>query len=434
MAPASGPIAVQLVRNGVTHDARVLRATQAMVEAGYDARIVGVLASGGQARSTVLAGVPVTRLAPVTLGAFLGRLRLGRAARRAAVIPTASEDSPSKDTDEARSSAATGLRRRAVRFNRLVTTLDFYRLAVRHLAGERPALIHANDHNTMWPALIARARWGSRVVYDSHELWADRNGRREWRPWLLACEWIFVRAADAVISASPGYARALARRNRIVEPRVVRNIPVNASLSVRADDRGHVVAYVGGLMPGRGIEQAIAALPLAPGIELELLGPGSASYTAQLSAAAEQHGVADRVRFVNAVPPEEVVGALRGAGAGLLLIQPICRSYELTLPNKLFEYAAAGLPMIASDLEVIASVVRTQELGLVVGADNLPEIAAAMTRLCDPGERHAFAANAAAYGRLETWAGERLRLIAVYREVLAVDEHGSEELPAAWLQ
>ena len=39
---------------------------------------------------------------------------------------------------------------------------------------------------------------------------------------------------------------------------------------------------------------------------------------------------------------------------GLCLIQPICRSYELTLPNKLFEYACAGLPILASDLPVIA--------------------------------------------------------------------------------
>ena len=41
-----------------------------------------------------------------------------------------------------------------------------------------------------------------------------------------------------------------------------------------------------------------------------------------------------------------------------MLIEPVCRSYELTLPNKLFEYAAAGLPMLSSDLPVIGALVR----------------------------------------------------------------------------
>ena len=53
---------------------------------------------------------------------------------------------------------------------------------MRIAARERPALVHCNDHNTMWAGLAVRALWGGAVVYDSHELWADRNLRPEWRP------------------------------------------------------------------------------------------------------------------------------------------------------------------------------------------------------------------------------------------------------------
>ena len=60
-----------------------------------------------------------------------------------------------------------------------------------------------------------------------HELWPDRNGRPEWRPWLLACERLFVRLADATITTSPGYAELIARRYRVLPPVVVRNIPAH---------------------------------------------------------------------------------------------------------------------------------------------------------------------------------------------------------------
>ena len=94
---------------------------------------------------------------------------------------------------------------------------------------QRPALIHCNDYNTMWVGVAARAMGGTAVLYDSHELWPDRNLRPEPRWWLLACESLFVRCAHRVITASPGYAEVISRRYRIEPPKVVRNIPVSNS-------------------------------------------------------------------------------------------------------------------------------------------------------------------------------------------------------------
>src|SRR5208282_6694383 len=111
------------------------------------------------------------------------------------------------------------------RARRILGGLSFSRQALSVAHRTRPELVHANDWNTMWTGLAIKLGYGARLVYDSHELWPDRNGRWEWRPWLLAAEALFMRAADEVITSSPGYADTLAKRYRVSRPLVVRNIP-----------------------------------------------------------------------------------------------------------------------------------------------------------------------------------------------------------------
>jgi glycosyltransferase involved in cell wall biosynthesis len=179
-----------------------------------------------------------------------------------------------------------------------------------------------------------------------------------------------------------------------------------------------VIAYVGGLMRGRGLEQMIDALPHIPEVALRAIGPGAEGYRATLRERAAALGVEDRVELLEPVPPAAVQAALAGATAGLCLIQPICRSYELSLPNKLFEYAAAGLPVLASDLPVIASVVRAGGIGVVVPAADPVAIADGIRRLLDPAVHASAAAASRRFAATSTWEHEADALAGVYRAVI----------------
>ena len=103
----------------------------------------------------------------------------------------------------------------------------------------------------MWIGVAAKLARGTPVVYDSHELWADRNGRPEPRAWLLAAEALFVRVADEVVTTSPGYAEELARRYRIAPPTLVRNLPAGAPADGAAPAEP----------PVRGLRRRAAARP-----------------------------------------------------------------------------------------------------------------------------------------------------------------------------
>ena len=215
----AGATALIIVRSPATHNSRELREAHTLRKLGYRPQILGVVSDEVRERSATIQGFPVTRVAPSSPLSWV-RTRLGRAGQAGAGGRGGSGSS-------SRGSGAGAPRSIAVRAHRWFRTIDFYRRAVAMVREQRPALIHCNDYNTMWVGVAARLIGGTAVIYDSHELWADRNGRPEPRWWLLACEFLFVRCAHRTITASPGYAEIMARRYRIQPPRVIRNIPAN---------------------------------------------------------------------------------------------------------------------------------------------------------------------------------------------------------------
>jgi glycosyltransferase involved in cell wall biosynthesis len=420
-----------LVRNGVDHDARVLRAAHVAERKLAGATlIVGVATGTSPAGRYMVEGVQVLRL-PAGMRRSPSRSGRGpdKTARRATAVSAArgSETAPAGAVNRDASRIARVPSRSAVRIGpgararRILNGLSFALRALAVARRLRPELVHANDWNTMWSGIAIKLVCGARLVYDSHELWADRNGRWESRLWLLASEALFVRVADEVLASSPGHASAIAARYRVTRPTIVRNIPearpapTSPEITRRSTDvRPPLVAYVGGLMPGRGLEQAIDAVALLPDVRLRTIGTGSADYRASLIARAAALEVADRVELCAPVRPGDVTGALAGATVGLCLIQPICRSYELCLPNKLFEYAAAGLPILASDVPVIAAVVRDEGLGVVVAADRPDCVATGLRQLLSPDSWRPAAERVRAFADTHDWAAEASTLAGVY--------------------
>jgi glycosyltransferase involved in cell wall biosynthesis len=423
-----------LVRNGVDHDARVLRAARVAERTlGGTTLVAGV--------STKTAPVGISRVEGITVVRFparppaIERLRGWPARSRYRRHTKSSEASNGAATDGARvhrpsggsrvvpapiKSGSTSALTMPGRVRRILSGISYSAQAIALAWRARPEMVQANDWNTMWAGLFIKYLLGARLVYDSHELWADRNGRWEWRPWLLACEALFVRAANEVLTSSPGYADALAARYRAPRPTVVRNIPERHSApgavgTSNDQPEAPLIVYIGGLMPGRGLEQMIDALALIPEARLRAIGPGAQGYRASLLARARSAEVVDRVDLCLPVPPADVGRALAGATAGLCLIQPICRSYELCLPNKLFEYAAAGIPVLASDLPVIGPLVRRDGFGVLAPAGDIQAIAASFIGLLEPGTWTLAARRAHAFAETHSWEGEADALAGAYR-------------------
>lgn len=398
--------ALVLVRNGVVHDARVMREARLLDSLGYETTVAGVRTDARAVAPPQLGAARVVWLDP---GGGL-RTLARRVRRRNESAPARSESDTHTVSDSDLTSSPA-----SARLRRLVTTADYYRRGVALVRRTRPELIHANDYNTAWIGLAGKLLTGSRLVYDSHELWPDRNLRPEWRPWLLVCESLFVRAADAVVTTSPGYAEVIARRYRVAPPAIVRNVPEWRAehAAPRAGDPPLAV-YFGAVTRNRGLPAALRTLALMPELRLRIVGPEAWGYRATLADLAAELGVGDRLELLDPVAPEEAPAVLGDADVGLALIEPACLSYEMTLPNKLYEYVAAGLPVLSSDVPVLAREVREHGLGAVADPADPAAVAAALRSLLRP-EANARCREAARRLAAETvWEREQEKLAAVY--------------------
>ncbi len=324
-----------------------------------------------------------------------------------------------------------------LRTYRVVSLSLYWVESARAAAAWKPDIVHANDGNTLAPAVWISRACGAEIVYDAHELWRHRNVRRD-RPIAPLVEgaiesWA-IRRAGGVITVSPSIATWLHETYDLCEvPTLVRNIPRRPEET--AQERGgqlramagltpetKVIAYGGRITTSRGIEETLDALALMPAsTHFVLLGYGEVDYLATLHTRIGALGIATRVHFVGAVASDQVSSALADADLSVVFVRPICLSYEFSLPNKLFESIHAGLPIAAADLPDTAAIVRDYGVGEIFQAHDPNQIAMSMAStmaavLADP-QRYRDAARVAATHL--TWQGEEQALLALYAQVLA---------------
>jgi glycosyltransferase involved in cell wall biosynthesis len=392
-----------LVRNPCVSDARVLREAGALATAGHEVTIVAVLEPGLEADEEK-AGFRIRRIDPIPRWQRnLSRALGGKAAGQAGGSIARAE----------RVTRRPWLR--TLMYDRAVSA-SFTRAARGIVAN----VYHAHDLNMLGPALDAARHKDAAVVYDAHELYPELNGLspRERARWGRA-ERRLIGKAERVITVNDSLAAELVRRYAIPVPTVVRNTPDPASarpdLHVDALSRpGRKILYIGWIVPGRGIEQALEALTYLEEGVLILLGSDRGGHAERLRVRAEELGVADRFAFAGPVPPEDVVEVAADATIGLCTIRNVGLSYYLSLPNKVFEYIHAGLPVVVSDFPELRGLVETFGLGATCDPDDPRSIAKAIDIVSTEPAHARMRDGARRAARVLTWSKESTKLIDLY--------------------
>jgi glycosyltransferase involved in cell wall biosynthesis len=278
---------------------------------------------------------------------------------------------------------------------------DYEAIFAQILDDLRPDILHAHDMHVIGVASRAAGRAALRrrtvkVVYDAHEYVAGLSQYGGRTPRTIAAwaqhEREYIKTVDRVVTVSPEIARTLHRKYRLEkEPTVVINSP---QLRVESGDVTDIrtviglaaevplLVYSGGVTRARGVETAIAALPALPGVHQAVVCVPHANTrpVGELRDQAAELAVTDRVHFLDPVPTSDVVPFLRTADIGLI---PILRypSHEMALPNKVFEYTFAGLPVVTSDMPTLEEFVGKTGIGEVFTAEDPDDLAAAVQRI-----------------------------------------------------
>lgn len=228
-------------------------------------------------------------------------------------------------------------------------------------------------HDPELLAAVARARTAT-TVWDVHEDGAATIEDRPWVPTLLApvARWGIRRAERwasrhlHLIVAETSYRERLGLQHPVVP-----NVPVVPN-AVSAPGRERVVA-VGRISTGRGWHQLrqLAGLLADEGVRLELFGSADADIEAEVQAAA----AADEVVWHGFVPNEQALARISGALAGLSLLHDL-PNYRHSMPTKVAEYLAVGVPAVTTPLPLAAELVARSGGGVVVPF-RAPDVAAA---------------------------------------------------------
>lgn len=338
------------------------------------------------------------------------------------------------------------VRRRLMVFHRPSVISQFWRRSAQAAEAWQPDACHAHDLNVMSGAARVARRMGAKLVYDTHELWRHRNRHGELRPVARVVdaiqEWRLIRRADLILTVSPSIGEWLQSHYRLRTPvTVLRNLPLQRQpregpplreLAGLTDEQ--VIMYTGRITSGRGLEEAIEALTELPtDVVLVLLGYGDDLYGRQLRHRADRRGVRERVRFVDAVAPDQVPAVASQANVALVGVEPVCLSYRFCLPNKLFEAIQAGLPVLASDLPDMRRVVREHDLGELFQTGRPDEVRDGLRRILAAHDR--FAERTAKAAAQLHWSNEAYILLSAYENLLdgspVTERRELEELDSA---
>lgn len=297
----------------------------------------------------------------------------------------------------------------------------------------KPTVVHAHDLNALPIGYLIARFTGAKLIYDAHELWSEQEVQQSLPRYLrFIGRWFekrYAKKSDLVITVSDSIARELKNRFDLSEIHVVRNLPsyvehpvsktqspLRQTLGIDCED--FVVLYQGGLSSGRGIEYLVEAFLTLQDPRLKLVILGNGALRNRLESMVPQSEIGGRIFFLPAVPHAELLDWTAGANVGVHPMEGTCLNHKLALPNKLFEYIQARLPVIVSDMPEMSALVEEEQIGLVFRDKDVSALADCIERLAnDPVLCTKLETEAGRVANTFTWEEESSKLLLVYERL-----------------
>jgi glycosyltransferase involved in cell wall biosynthesis len=283
-------------------------------------------------------------------------------------------------------------------------------------------LLLSNDLDTLPANWLAAKLKRKPLVYDSHEYFTEVP-ELIGRPLVQKIwEWLekrFVPGVDQAYTVSKSIAEVYSRKYKI-SFRVVRNLPLAVAYReppvAGKDDPPHTIIYQGALNKSRGLEQAISAMQYLPDVTLLIAGTGDVKNDLKAQVAGLH---LHNVRFLGRLPLDELIHYTREAHLGISIEEDAGLNYRYALPNKLFDYIQARIPVVVSNLPEMTAVVKEYNIGLIAPSHD-PAILAETFReaLTDITLRKKWAFNLENAAQDLTWENEELIVMKIFERYL----------------
>lgn len=296
------------------------------------------------------------------------------------------------------------------------------------LRNVKSTVYHASDLYTLPAMHRAASRHQAHLVFDSRELYTHLPAAIR-RPWVgvtwKAIQHLYIRRADCVYTVSESIAQHLQKYFRLNTVHLMRNVPRPQSLVPKNSLRKHldlpsdtkIVLHQGSLQQHRGGTAMVEAMRHTDDAVLVFMGGGPLK--PEIQRRVNESKLDSKIRFMDPVPPDQLLSFTASADLGLTFLEDCCLNHRYALPNKLFEYLAAGIPVIASNLPEIAQVLERFDVGCVVPSGDAKALGNALNHaIKNPELRQKWSQNTSHVQEFFNFATESEHFITPYRRLL----------------
>lgn len=289
------------------------------------------------------------------------------------------------------------------------------------LTFRKADVLLANDLDTLTANYLASKIKQTPLVYDSHEYFTevpeliDRPRVKQIWEWLESkmlpqlkyCYTVCNSIADMY---NKKYGTAF---------KVVRNIPLKHSKTAikKKNTPKKIILYQGAVNIGRGLEQAIKAMHFVDNAQLIIAGDGDIKKQLEELTICEK--LEDKVHFTGRLTIDELEQLTPTADLGLSIEEDLGLNYRYALPNKLFDYIRAGVPVLVSNLPEMKAIVEKYKIGDISSSHDPKQLATAFKEALNNSEkRKAWKNNLRQASEELTWENEEKVLTGIFAELL----------------
>lgn len=239
-------------------------------------------------------------------------------------------------------------------------------------------VIHCHDLNALPIGILSKLLTLGRVkvVYDAHEFETEVHGlSRSSKFFMRILEKICIKFTDENIIPSRLAAEAYAEMYSIEPPEQVLNCPYYSKVeatsvlrdefNIKVDQK--IFLYQGILAEGRGIEILLDVFSNLESNDAIMIFMGFGPFEAMIKSYSKKY---ESIIFREAVSPDILHSYTASCDVGISFIEDTCLSYKYCMPNKLFEYLMAGLPVLVSARPLMQEIVEKESVGIVALSDD----------------------------------------------------------------
>lgn len=293
------------------------------------------------------------------------------------------------------------------------------------LLFHRANLLLSNDLDTILPNFFVSRLKGIKMIYDSHEYFTETpeliHRPKVQRVWKRIEEFAVPKLGE-MITVCDSIAD-LFREKYGVKVHVIRNIPPQKALPPKGDkaelglplDKHLLVLQGSGINIQRGAEELVQAMQYLDDCHLMIIGGGDVLPI--LKQMVIDLNITDRVRFLPRMSYANMMAYTQNAELGFCLDKDTNLNYRFSLPNKLFDFIQADVPIVASHLTEIEKIIRRYDVGVFIDNHDPKTIAATIQDALSDAERYGkWKQNLTVAAQDLRWENEEKALLAIYQQ------------------